>query len=183
MSVASRRHCALTPCAGADEEAPVEAPVEVPSSRSRRRQLNLDAEDSADAAGVGTSAQEVAPEAVAAVRRARFQPSAVKEGDESEDAQKDNQSDIHPQELAQMIRSKSEIDRAQTSIIEISIPSARINTAEDPPLQLLHVTKNDFTNQVSLRCSPVVLLRRFTSSFSPCNHFSGASQRAVLCHP
>jgi hypothetical protein len=140
------------------EEAPVEVPVEVPSARSRRRQVNFGSEDSADAAGVGAAAQEVPPEEGAAVRRSRFQPSGVKESDDSEDGQKDAQSDIHPQELAQILRSQSKVDRSQTSIIEILIPSAKIDTAWDPPAQLLHIAKNDFANQVCRLYMPAVLM-------------------------
>lgn len=157
------------------EEAPVEAAVEAPSSRPRRRQVNFDAEDSADAAGIGASAQEVAPEGGTAIRRSRFQPSAEKQSDVTEDVSNDGQSDIQPQELAQILRSKSEGDRSQTSIIEISIPSARMSTDEDPPLQLLHINKNDFANQVSVYVSQCQNVQ--------CVIFvSGASQRAVLCY-
>jgi hypothetical protein len=157
------------------EEAPVEAAVEVPSSRPRRRQVNFDAEDSADAAGIGALAQEVAPEGGTAIRRSRFQPSAEKQSDVTEDVSNDGQSDIQPQELAQILRSKSESDRSQTSIIEISIPSARVNTDEDPPLQLLHIKKNDFANQVSVYVSQCQNVHCVT-------FVSGASQRAVLCY-
>jgi hypothetical protein len=141
------------------EEAPVEAPIEVTSSRSRRRQVNFEDEDSVNASGVGALAQEAASlESAAAVRRSRFQPSAVEESGEGEDVQKEGQSDIHPQELAGILRTKSEVDRSQSTIMEVFIPSARINMAQDPPLQLLNVTKSDFGTQVCHYCMSAFLV-------------------------
>jgi hypothetical protein len=61
---------------------------------------------------------------------------------------KDEQSDLSPQELAQVLRSKADANHSQSSIIEISIPAAKLNTLEDPPLQLLHIKENDFVAQV-----------------------------------
>jgi hypothetical protein len=143
------------------EEAPIEAPVEVPSaSRARRRQVNFDAEESEAgvSTGVAGAAVQGAPEGGAAVRRSRFQPSAEKESDGSEDVVKDEQSDINPQALAQVLRSKSDADRSLTQIIELCIPAARVNNTEDPPLQLLHIKQNDFAAQVSLLCSVTMLM-------------------------
>jgi hypothetical protein len=143
------------------EEAPVEAvaPVEASAARSRRRQVNVDTEEGADAGGVAGAALEQAPSGGAAVRRARFQPSVERESDGSEDVgreeqSKDEQSDLTPQELVQVVRSKEEAARSKMSMIEISIPATRVNTVEDPPLQLLNVKKNDSAAQVGRpRCS------------------------------
>ena len=133
------------------EEAPVEAPVEAPSaSRARRRQVNFDSEEAGDARGVGGVEADAAPEGGAAIRRARFQPSAEKESDGSEDVAKDEQSDINPQALVQVLRSQADTERSQSTIIDIHIPAACVNTVEDPPLQLLHIKQNDFVAQVSL---------------------------------
>ena len=131
------------------EEAPVEAPVDVPAAaRARRRQAHFDAEEAPDAAGVAGAAAGDAPETGASVRRARFQPSIEREELDGEDMAKDEQSDLSPQELAQVLRSKADANHSQSSIIEISIPAAKMNTLEDPPLQLLHIKENDFVAQV-----------------------------------
>jgi hypothetical protein len=136
------------------EEPPVEAPVDVPAAaRARRRQAQLDAEVAPDAAGVAGAAAEDAPETGASVRRARFQPSIEREDHGGEGMATDEQSDINPQELTQVLRSKVDSDRSQSSIIEISIPAAKINTVEDPPLQLLHIKENEFVAQVGWLCA------------------------------
>ena len=142
------------------DQAAVEAAVEVSSaSRARRRQVNFDDEDAGDAAGISDAsgiggAAATVPEAGAAVRRSRFQPSTEEENGGSEDVVKDEQSDMNPQALAQVLRSKVDADRSQTNVIEICIPAARVNAVEDPPLQLLRITQNDFAPQVGSFCTP-----------------------------
>ena len=138
------------------------APVEASAARSRRRQVNIDADEEADAGAGGTAgaggvagaASEQAASGGAAVRRARFQPSVERESDGSEDVGKDEQSDLSPQELVHVVRSKANAERSKISMIEISIPATRVNTVEDPPLQLLNVKANVFIAQV---CAPDTL--------------------------
>lgn len=169
--------------AQADQSA-VEAAVDVPSaSRARRRQVNFDDQDAGDAAGIGDAAGNggaaaTVPEAGAAVRRSRFQPSTEESGG-SEDVVQDEQSDINPQALAQVLRSKVDADRSQTNVIEICIPAARVNAAEDPPLQLLRITQNDFPAQVGSFARRRIC---FESTFVLRSFFAGPSQWSLLRH-
>jgi hypothetical protein len=141
------------------DEAPVEAAAAGDSAtRALRRHAKSTVDEAADP--VGIVGAEAAPGDGTAPRRLRFQLSAERDHSGGEDLAVDEKSDISPQAVVQALHSKAVTDRSQAPIIEIVIPAARVSTVDDPPLQLLHIKKNDFSAQVLIlarSCSVCVM--------------------------